>query len=303
MGNPQLIYIMGDGRSGSTVLATLLGNHPDITSVGEICKWPGFEGRPKRGDEKEGLDEFWSDVLAAYRSQHTDTTFAQLAEIQERFEDYGNLPALLLGRTPRWAREMYHNHSIKLIRAISRVTGNNIMVDSSKRMGRAYMLMRNPYIDVKVIHIVRDPRGALWSQMKRDVEQKHKKPLAALLHYWVKNFNCHLVSWFTRDARVMRVRYEDLTVPGSWGVEQLEKFVGVSLEPLREMLVAGRPLAVEYLLDGNRLRRRQELHLRIDDAWRSGLPAFWKVASLALTLPFSALYGYWSAGGRYGSGE
>jgi len=34
MENPLPIYIMGDGRSGSTVLATLLGNHPRITTVG-----------------------------------------------------------------------------------------------------------------------------------------------------------------------------------------------------------------------------------------------------------------------------
>jgi hypothetical protein len=298
MDAPRLIYIMGDGRSGSTVLATLLGNHPRFVSVGEISKWPGFEGRAKEGDDKEGLVEFWGDVLSAYQDQHTDTSFAQLVEVQNCFEDYGRLPAVLLGRTPRWAREIYDNHTIKLIRAIGMVSGNTVMVDSSKRMGRAYMMLRNPYLDAKVIHIVRDPRGALWSQLKRDVEQKHKKPLQALFHYWIKNLSCHLVSWFTRDKRVLRVRYEDISLPGSDVLMKLESFLGTSLYPLQELISADQPLVVEHLLDGNRLRRQRELRLRIDDAWRSGLSGFWKAAALLLTLPFSAVYGYWDAGAR-----
>ena len=53
------------------------------------------------------------------------------------------------------------------------------------------------------------------------------------------------------------------------------------------------------VLDGNRLRRQQELRLRIDDAWRAGLSGFWKAAALLLTWPFSAVYGYW----RTGSGD
>jgi hypothetical protein len=298
MDAPLLIYIMGDGRSGSTVLATLLGNHPQVTSVGELSKWPGFEGRPKQGDDKEGLVQFWSDVLTAYQNQHTDTSFSQLVDVQNQFEDYGRLPSVLLGRTPRWAREIYHNHTIKLVRAITEVTGDNVLVDSSKRMGRAHMLTRNPYVDAKVIHIVRDPRGALWSQMKRDVEQKHKKPLQALGHYWLKNFSCHLVSWFSRDKQVMRVRYEDLSLRSKDVLTRLEAFLGMPLEPLQEQVAADRPLVVEHLLDGNRLRRQRELRLRIDEAWRSGLSGFWKATALLLTWPFSAVYGYWGAGNR-----
>jgi hypothetical protein len=286
---------MGDGRSGSTVLATLLGNHPRIASVGEISKWPLFEGRPKKGDEKEGLAEFWNDVLDAYRAQHTDTSFAQLVAVQNRFEDYGRLPSVLLDRTPRWAREIYHNHTIKLVRAIDEVSDKSAAVDSSKRMGRAYMLLRNPCLDVKVIHIVRDPRGALWSQMKRDVEQKHKRPLQALGHYWIKNLCCHLVAWFSPGKRVLRVRYEDISLRNEELLTDLERFLELPLQPLRVLLSDDRPLVVDHLLDGNRLRRQRELRLRVDDAWRSGLSGFWKAAALLLTLPFSAIYGYWTS--------
>jgi hypothetical protein len=293
MDMPLLIYIMGDGRSGSTVLATLLGNHPQCVSVGEISKWPRFEGRCKQGDDKEGLAEFWDDVLIAYKNQHTDTSYERLAEVQDRFEDYGRLPSVLLGRTPRWAREIYHNHTIKLIRSIEQVTGKGALVDSSKRMGRAYMLVRNPYLKVKVIHIVRDPRGALWSQLKRDVEQKHKKPLQALGHYWVKNLGCHLVTWFSPGADVLRVRYEDLALRRGDVLNRLEEFLELPMDPLRDLVAADRPLFIGNLLDGNRLRRQRELLLRLDAAWRTGLSRFWKTTALLMTAPFSMVYGYW----------
>ena len=33
----QIIYIMGYGRSGSTLLDIILGNHPEIQSLGEVA--------------------------------------------------------------------------------------------------------------------------------------------------------------------------------------------------------------------------------------------------------------------------
>jgi hypothetical protein len=296
MDRPLVIYIMGDGRSGSTVLATLLGNHPEVATVGEITKWPQLEGQPRRDDDKEGLAEFWGDVLIAYQKQHTDTPYPRLVDVQNLFENYDRLPSVLLGLTPRWAREIYQNHAIKLIRAINQVTGKSAVVDSSKRMGRAYMLMRNPYLNVKVIHLVRDPRGALWSQKKRDVEERGKGAFQTLWHYWVKNFFCHLVNWFSPNTRILRVRYEDVSTQSQEVLNKLEDFLGLTLEPLRELLAADRPLVVDHLLDGNRVRRKQEMRLRIDDAWRTGLSGFWKATALLLTCPFSALYGYWRAG-------
>ena len=33
----KLLYIIGDGRSGSTLLNIALGNHPDAVAAGELC--------------------------------------------------------------------------------------------------------------------------------------------------------------------------------------------------------------------------------------------------------------------------
>jgi hypothetical protein len=97
---------------------------------------------------------------------------------------------------------------------------------------------------------------------------------------------------------VLRLRYEDVVTQTEDVIDTLEGFLGLSLQPLRESVAANKPLVVENLLDGNRLRRQGELRLKVDDAWRSGLSGIWKSAALLLTMPFSAVYGYWFSNPR-----
>ncbi|HEX4467726.1 MAG TPA: hypothetical protein VH025_11110, partial [Solirubrobacteraceae bacterium] len=44
----KVLYVMGAGRSGSTILGVMLGNCEGIFYAGELDKWLPREGRPKR---------------------------------------------------------------------------------------------------------------------------------------------------------------------------------------------------------------------------------------------------------------
>ena len=52
---PLVVYIMGDGRSGSTVTGIVLGNHPSISSNGELHKWARYKGHPKEDNDKDSI--------------------------------------------------------------------------------------------------------------------------------------------------------------------------------------------------------------------------------------------------------
>ena len=57
---PKVVYIMGAGRSGSTILGVSLGNCADLVYAGELDKWPARSGRPAApGAEQE---RFWGAV-------------------------------------------------------------------------------------------------------------------------------------------------------------------------------------------------------------------------------------------------
>lgn len=41
---PEVIYIIGGGRSGSSILSILLGNHQDFVNLGEVKRWAMYNG-------------------------------------------------------------------------------------------------------------------------------------------------------------------------------------------------------------------------------------------------------------------
>src|SRR3989440_11450989 len=57
---PQVLYVMGAGRSGSTILGVALGNCDGLFYAGELDKWLPRSGEPPLdGDERA---RFWAVV-------------------------------------------------------------------------------------------------------------------------------------------------------------------------------------------------------------------------------------------------
>ncbi len=289
-----VVYIMGDGRSGSTVTSVVLGNHPCISSNGELHKFARYRGHPKRDNNKEKDLRFWKDVREYYRSAGYSTDYRHLEDIQGEIENYGSFWRLLFQRIPEDVCSEYCAYVGGLFRAIRAVSKRDIIVDESKRPARGYALPRCPGTDVRIIHLVRDPRGVVWSQKKRTVEHKYKSPLVAGAHYSTKNLMSLLVQLRAPRGRVMRVRYEDLVREPAVELTRIGEFLDLSMEPVIERIEAGEPLQVPYLLDGNRIRCEKEITLRFDDTWRRQQSLGERLVAILCTLPFFLLFGYWN---------
>jgi|GEM_PF-3465327 len=291
---PLVVYIMGDGRSGSTVTGIVLGNHPCISSNGELHKFARYKGNPKKDNNKEEDQRFWKEVREFYRSEGLSTDFEHLEDIQGEIENYGSFPKVLFHRVPAdiWAE--YCTHVGGLFKAIRAASKQNIIVDEAKRPPRGCALLRCPSIEVRIIHLVRDPRGVVWSQKKRTVEHKYKPPLTAAMHYSTKNLMSLLVQLSAPRGRVMRVRYEDLVREPAKELTRIGQFLGLSMEPVIGRIEAGEPLRVPYLLDGNRIRCEKEITLRFDNTWRKRQSLGDRLVATLFTLPFFLLFGYWN---------
>ena len=55
-----------------------------------------------------------------------------------------------------------------VVRAISKVSGEKFIVDFSKRPGRLAYLMQLKGLDVFPIHLIRRPRGQVWSLRRKN---------------------------------------------------------------------------------------------------------------------------------------
>jgi hypothetical protein len=196
----KVLKITGLGRSGSTILDIVLGNHPQIESVGEVGNivrngWISHEslcGIPqnqlrvpictcgKRLDVLyvESPDEacpFWSRVRDEW-VERTDgegiESYPKLQndfELKRRWSRYGldPLPRLLYEkRRPSAPFRSYARLTRAFFESVRAVSGKPVIVDSSKAPARALAFGMVPGIDLYVIHLVRDGRGVVTSLRK-----------------------------------------------------------------------------------------------------------------------------------------
>ena len=290
---PKLIYIMGDGRSGSTALSCVLGNHPDIESVGELAVWPRYRGHTKSGNQKIEDHVFWNSVYQEFTKNWPQPAFEELIGIYEKIESYAHFFNLIFSRKNRMEKQIYMAHCKGLLLAIQHVSKKSIIVDSSKKMGRAWMLYQCLMDRICIIFLVRDPRATLWSQLRTGIEQEYKSPLKAMLHYDIKNLLSLVVQWLVPDKLILRLRYEDFVLKPDKELERIGRFIDLPMDNLIKGVVNGVKLNMPHLLDGNRIRSEKEIKLNPDMEWRRKLPRCLSFFAAFCSFPFFILFGYW----------
>ena len=302
-----VLYIGGEGRSGSTVLSTMLGNNTGFFPVGELRGiWQAL-----RLDELCGCGElfsvcpFWADVgrRAFGGWAHVDLQASLAADAA--LARHRHIGKVALARA-RWRRDPDVDEHLQrlaaLYQAVAEVSGSDVIVDSTKDPAYAFLLRGVAEVDLRVVHLVRDSRGVAYSWMKQNVERPEyaehatlrgsfmlsRTPWRAAMEWSVKNALFHLMR---RTPRVV-VRYEQLMAApgpellrmqelagrGSWTPEQLDT------------QFEARPF---HSLGGNRVRfQRGHLRADVDDEWRRRMRCRDKILVSALTLPLLTAYGY-----------
>ena len=197
----KVLKITGLGRSGSTILDVVLGNHPQIESVGEVGNlirngWisrKSLRGIPEKSlrvplctcgkrldvlyvDAPEKACPFWSrvrrewvervdprDDIEGYPKLQNDF------ELKRRWSRYGldPLPRLLYERCRPSARfRSYARLTRAFYESIRAASGRDVVLDSAMFPVRTFALSMVPGIDLYAVHLVRDCRGVVASHRK-----------------------------------------------------------------------------------------------------------------------------------------
>ena len=201
----RVLEITGLGRSGSTILDLVLGNHPHIESVGEVgnifvSDWISRESLHGIDPENRRLpictcdkrldvlyvdtpDEacpFWSSVRREWVERTDPRSIESYPELRDDFER--TRPATLFQqflrllyqeRRPSARFRSYARLTRSFFESIRAVSGKPIIVDSTKSPVRAFALSITPGIDLYIVHLVRDGRGvatSLRKTFKKDVQ-------------------------------------------------------------------------------------------------------------------------------------
>jgi hypothetical protein len=200
---PKVIYVMGAGRSGSTIFGVTLGNCADVFYAGELDAWLVRSGVPQLDDAER--TRFWSVV----RDQVDGAEELFGNEAQRCLER-----SLALLRVYRWParrrlRGRYRRVAEDLYRAVARASQATHIIDTSHYPLRARELQALNGIDLYLVYLVRDPQSVVASFNRRDVAQYSKATFTTNAYLWLTNLLAVLVFLRHRGDRRLLLRYED----------------------------------------------------------------------------------------------
>ncbi len=274
VGKPKVIYVMGAGRSGSTVLGVSLGSCEGVFFAGELDKWLPRSGLPKLPDARRR--RFWEQVRDKVRGADMFGHAAQRSlERSSALFRIGDWPAR--GRL----RARYQSVSQELYEAVAETAGEDCIVDTSHYPLRARELQRVQGIDLYILFLVRDPRSVVASFNRGDVDERRFGLLTTNAYL----FLTHLLSLpvFKRHppARRLFVRHEDFVADPPAVLRRILAMVG-SEAPTPDLT----SLSTGIPFHGNRLVQVESIALSAEPeepARPSRLTTF-------LQLPFSAVF-------------
>jgi len=260
-----LIYIIGAGRSGTTLLDIILGNNIDSISLGEVNRLYKRNGVPPKRQRKDKVYTFWKNITNHINC--SNSKYNELADIYKRNEYHTGIFKSLLKKN-----SILYKENLKLQYHILKIkTVENTLIESSKYPVRALNISEYVSKDdftIKYIYLKKDPVKVVNSFQKKDLEQPSKSFLSANLYYLLVNSLCALTVNFLkiRKHRVSVIKYEDLVHNSSKTLDKLSEELDEDFSLLTNKLENKIPLCTGYLFDGNRIRLKETLTLRaLDD--------------------------------------
>jgi hypothetical protein len=297
----KVLLVVGNSRSGSTILANTLATIDGYRHVGELHwiwrrglleNWLCGCGEPIRDCP------FWTAVL--------DTAFGQLdaARVQEiedlRLQVHRQLTAYRGGIESPETRG-YGRHIEKLYGALTKVSGAEVIVDTAKNAAHGWSLARIPGIDLRVLHLVRDPRAVAYSWAKKKAlpdSPNHayfkRRSVEESCSTW--NTTNQRAEWLVERAGVpaSRLRYEEFAASPR---DALKQVLALLSEQGRELdLLDGRRLTLgtSHGVSGNPSRFDQigPVEISLDEEWKQGMSPEDIATATQATSPRLKLYGY-----------
>lgn len=281
----RYVCMPGSPYTGSTLLGFLLNSHPDCVSIGaatgltrhvEVDTYQCSCGEPF-------LEcDFWLEVRSrTERLGHPVTVFRSNfwnthVRISERrwlngllIRSLGNdrltdaRDRLVGGWSPiASSLQEARSSTWALASSVLEMTGTSVFVDTARDHQRPKYLRDHPGLDLRVIHLVRDPRGAVASIMGHtgvDVRRAARQ----WTHY---NDEAHRVRRHVARDAWMRLRYEDLCAEPQRVMDEIARFVGVEPAPLPDNLDG----TTNHII-GNAMRLTGVGEIRLDEKWRQRL--------------------------------
>ncbi|MGH3473199.1 MAG: sulfotransferase [Nocardioidaceae bacterium] len=307
----KVLSVVGAGRSGTTLLASILSEVEGFVSAGEL-RWLWQRGvleqRPCGCGKPPSDCPVWAPVIAATLQPARDgtptVTVDEIIAAQQEVGAARNRLRVLRSTTadvPGWnALTTVRQAVATACNALARETGSSVVIDTSKRPHDAAVVARLPEVQHYIVHLVRDPRAVVhsWRQAKAYSVAGKDKTMAArrlpstVRRWWASGLGTEVLLRQLPEASYLRMRYEDFCLDprGAVGeiISLLDETGSAPFEDKNTVL-----LHPNHIVAGNPSRFTVgSVEIRTDDRWRAEMPRRDQRLVGVSTEPLLRRYGY-----------
>ena len=302
----KVLFIAGWGRSGSTILSSLLGQLEGFQSIGELQHvWSAGLLRDRLCGCSAPFREcaFWKEAMGRWMYEPR-SEIERLVALREGFRTrhYFQRPGRPSGSRFEGEIREYAGHLMEVYRRIQSSTGCSVIVDSSKAPSHGHLIDRIQGVDLRVLHLVRDPRAVAFSWRRKKVlpagedvpYMRRQGPIRSSLNWAARNFITERL-WADRESAggYLRLHYEDFVRRPRETLVRIRDMAGerseidfftgsrtVSLRPTHQFL--GNPSRFQV----------GEAEIAADQEWSTRIAWNDRLLSTVLPLPMLIRYGY-----------
>lgn len=287
----KVLSVVGAGRSGTTVLASILSEVEGFVSAGEL-RWLWKRGvaeqRPCGCGRIPQDCPVWSPVIARTLSAaapgQQPWTLEQIIESQLEVASARHRLRVLrsaTGSNADWeALRRVREVTRAACQALAEVTESRVVIDTSKRPHDAAVIAALDDLDHYVLHVVRDPRAVVhsWRRAKTfsvagETRTMGTRRLPSTVRRWIAScLGAELLRRRLPESRWLQLRYEDFSRDPRMAVDQILALLGESGQTPFENddtvllhpnhIVAGNP---SRFIIGS-------VKIRADEEWRDQMP-------------------------------
>lgn len=227
-----MVFVVGNSRSGTTMMGRILGKHPSVYTFGELhffgqlCA-PPFSSASRKEEIEELASQLHCIQREGYRTHGNPRRF--LSEAQA-----------FLGRLTPYPETQAALFEVFLY-YVAAANGGTIPCDQTPRNVFYIADILELYPNARIINMIRDPRDVLLSQKrkwKRRFLGGSDLPMKEMFRDWV-NYHPITISYIWRTAvtaaeqflqheRVTSIYFEELLAHPKATVKHLCDFVGIT---------------------------------------------------------------------------
>jgi hypothetical protein len=258
---------MGAGRSGTTALATFLGNSSNILTIGEMHQFFQHLAEHKECSCGKSLEEcpLWFKVIENLPKDFR-TKAQEHEEFCEKFEYHSSIPKYMFNTFTKDNLEKYHYINETIFNAIKMEHKEKFLLDSAKYIGRALGLRSSKNIDLKIIYVVRDVRGVINSFAKG--VQTPRGAMSSIVYWLIINTIAEFVYRTSSKKNIIKLKYESLIDTPLEEFQRLEKFLDLDMSDIKDKIKEDKDFSMPHIIGGNRMKTNKSIKFQKDIAWR-----------------------------------